>query len=210
MIQALLAERFQTDSSTTTSARAKIGVMRLIVGKGGPKLEASVEGDELKPEPPGPFPGGPPFPGPLGGAGARVSPGENCAMHMEFPKAKMSTLADTLTPFVDRPVIDQTELKGDYKITLDHPHGSDNGSAMMQNQGGGPRGPGGPPGGPGGGGPRGGGPPVGCPDPGTAASDASSAPIFQAVQHLGLKLQARKAPFDTIVVDHLDKTPTDN
>jgi uncharacterized protein (TIGR03435 family) len=205
MIQALLAERFKL---TVHHDKREQPVYELIVGKGGPKLEASVEGDELKPEPPGPFPGGPPFPGPLGGAGARVSPGENCAMHMEFPKAKMSTLADTLTPFVDRPVIDQTELKGDYKITLDLP--MEVMFAMMQNQGGGPRGPGGPPGGPGGGGPRGGGPPVGCPDPGTAASDASSAPIFQAVQHLGLKLQARKAPFDTIVVDHLDKTPTDN
>jgi uncharacterized protein (TIGR03435 family) len=40
--------------------------------------------------------------------------------------------------------------------------------------------------------------------------DSSSTPIFQAVQQLGLKLQARKAPFDTIVIDHLERTPSDN
>jgi Protein of unknown function (DUF3738) len=79
-------------------------------------------------------------------------------------------------------------------------------------------GPGGPGGGPGGGRGPGDGPPggrgfAGCPDPGAAlasGSDASNAPIFQAVQKLGLKLQARKAPFDTIVVDHLERTPSEN
>jgi uncharacterized protein (TIGR03435 family) len=33
---------------------------------------------------------------------------------------------------------------------------------------------------------------------------------FRAVQKLGLKLEARKAPFDTIIIDHLEKMPTDN
>jgi uncharacterized protein (TIGR03435 family) len=32
----------------------------------------------------------------------------------------------------------------------------------------------------------------------------------RAVQKLGLKLEARKAPFDTIIIDHLEKTPTEN
>jgi len=40
--------------------------------------------------------------------------------------------------------------------------------------------------------------------------DHSSAAIVRAVQKLGLKLEARKAPFDTIIVDHLEKTPTEN
>ncbi len=34
--------------------------------------------------------------------------------------------------------------------------------------------------------------------------------IFNAMEKLGLKLDARKAPVETIVVDHLEKTPTEN
>ena len=34
--------------------------------------------------------------------------------------------------------------------------------------------------------------------------------MFEVLQQLGLKLQSRKAPVDTIVIDHLEKTPTEN
>jgi uncharacterized protein (TIGR03435 family) len=43
-----------------------------------------------------------------------------------------------------------------------------------------------------------------------AASDPSSGSVFTAVQKLGLKLEPRKAPLETIVIDHLEKTPTEN
>jgi uncharacterized protein (TIGR03435 family) len=46
--------------------------------------------------------------------------------------------------------------------------------------------------------------------PADNASDPSGGSIFQAVQALGLKLEPRKAPLDFIVIDHLEKTPTDN
>jgi len=221
MIQALLAERFKL---TIHREKRDQPVYELVVGKGGPKLDAAAAEDDAKPEPQGPFPGGPPFGAPMGATGARISPGQNCAMHMELNKLTMSAFADTLSPFLDRPVVDQTGLKGDYKVTLDLP--MEVMFAMMQNQirnnglpppgPGGPGGPGGGPGGPGGGPPGGGrGPMAGCPDPGAAlanggADTSSTAPIFQAVQHLGLKLQPKKAPFDTIVVDHLEKIPTEN
>jgi integrase len=40
--------------------------------------------------------------------------------------------------------------------------------------------------------------------------DTSGAAIFQAVKDLGLELKSRKAPVETIIVDHLEKTPTAN
>jgi uncharacterized protein (TIGR03435 family) len=48
-----------------------------------------------------------------------------------------------------------------------------------------------------------------------AAADAASDPgsggsVFTAVQAMGLKLDARKETIDTIVVDHVEKTPTEN
>jgi uncharacterized protein (TIGR03435 family) len=249
MLQALLADRFKL---AIHHEQREQPVYELVVGKGGPKLEASEAGDETggnatggnaaggNTGPQGFFPGaaiGGLFGGGAGnvrvsgdGRGAvitggatgttRITPNANCGIHMEFSKLTMQTLADTLTTFLDRPVVDGTELKGNYKIALDLP--MEVMLAMMQNMvrsaGLPPPGQFGGPGGPGGGGPGGrggfGGGLSGCPDPGAAlgagASDTSNAPIFQAVQRLGLKLQARKAPFDTIVVDHLEKTPTEN
>jgi len=34
--------------------------------------------------------------------------------------------------------------------------------------------------------------------------------IFSSIQRLGLKLEPRKVPLDTIVVDRIEKTPTEN
>jgi hypothetical protein len=88
-------------------------------------------------------------------------------MRLEFDKLSMQTLADTLTPFLDRPVMDETALKGNFKVGLDLPMEAMLG--MMQNMartsgmaggfgGGGRGGPGGGPGGRGfGDGPAGGG-----------------------------------------------------
>ena len=248
MMQALLVERFQL---SIHREKREQPVYELIAGKGPLKLEPSearADTDSSAISLPGavpglPFPGPPPGPGngpngdgrggPGGRGGfvagdgtARMSPGANCGMHMEFSKLTMAALADTLTPFLDRPVVDSTGLKGTYKLTLDLP--MEVMFAMMQNMarnggmpfGAGGRGPDGPggrgPDGPGGRGPDGPGGRglAGCPDPGAALAngglDTSNTAIFQAVQQLGLKLQPRKAPFDTIVVDRLEKTPTEN
>ena len=157
-----------------------------------------------------------------GTGGVRMSPDENCGMRLEFKSLTMSGLADTLTPFLDRPVIDGTGIKGSYQASLKLP--MDVMFAMMQNtirnanlppppgDGPGGRGPGGGFGGPGrgpGGGPGGFG---GC-DPVAdlgANGDTSSAALFKAVQQLGLKLQARNAPLDAVIVDHFEKTPSEN
>jgi uncharacterized protein (TIGR03435 family) len=57
------------------------------------------------------------------------------------------------------------------------------------------------------------------PPPGAAAgvvpSDAASDPggsstLVQAVESMGLKLESRKAVVEQLVIDHVEKTPTEN
>jgi uncharacterized protein (TIGR03435 family) len=43
------------------------------------------------------------------------------------------------------------------------------------------------------------------------ATDTDRMPLLDAVQsQLGLKLEARKGPVKVIIVDHIEKTPTEN
>jgi len=46
--------------------------------------------------------------------------------------------------------------------------------------------------------------------PADAASTPSGNSVLAAVQQLGLKMEPRKSPVETIVVDHLEKLPTEN
>jgi uncharacterized protein (TIGR03435 family) len=120
---------------------------------------------------------------------------------MEIDKAKMSEFADMLTQFVDRPVVDMTELTGKYQIPLeisqdeilniarrvmpDLPIPSSAAAGLS-----------------------GAAPASGL--SGMATSDPSGGAIFRAVQQLGLKLDSRKAPVDTLIIDSIEKTPTEN
>jgi uncharacterized protein (TIGR03435 family) len=49
-----------------------------------------------------------------------------------------------------------------------------------------------------------------APRPAEAASEPSGGSIFTAVQQLGLKLDPRKVPLDFLLIDHVEKTPTEN
>ena len=50
------------------------------------------------------------------------------------------------------------------------------------------------------------------PDPalGTAADPGGASSVMDAVQSMGLKLESRKAVMDQLIVDHVEKTPTEN
>ncbi len=112
--------------------------------------------------------------------------------HMET-KVPLSQLADFLSRMVDRPVLDMTNTKGNYDIKLDWT--PEPGQGMMKGL---PVPMHAPPGGEGGGG-------------GGPAADSSGPSIYTAIQEqLGLKLEPRKAPVDILVIDHIEKVPTEN
>ena len=209
MLQALLAERFKLAIHRENRERS---VYALVVGKDGPKMK------EAPPDPDNPAPETTDSGVPIirkgaqvsvsregngavvrgGGIGkTRMTMGPNGTMRLETERVTMEALAAILAPFLDRPVVDMTELKGPYKVALD---------ISMQDllavaKSTGVAVPGGLPGAPGAGAGN---------QPAAAASDPSGSSIFRAVQELGLKLDSRKAPVEVIVVDHLEKMPTEN
>ncbi len=227
MLQTLLADRFGLKFHRESKEQA---VYALVVGKGGHKMkDAPPEEEAPKPaadaqnkdengepkEPPKPAP--PPGKGGMvfeaGGTQARVtqnadgkgatvavagqgqikmSMGENGTMRMEFTKLNMEAFAELLTRLADRPVIDKTELKGNYQVPLEMTPDMMRGMAARAGMG----------------------LPMGPADGGKAdaaptAADPSGT-LFSTVQQLGLRLDGRKLPIDTIIVDHLEKTPTEN
>lgn len=207
-------------------------------GKGQDGKAQDGKGQDFKGKGKGQFGGGRGGRGPFGALGDSVSmepSPDTCGIKLTFAKVSMANLADALAPFLDRPVLDSTGLKGSYKAAMTLPQ--DAMRLVIQNQaqnsgldglGGGGRGgfAGGGPGGRGGGGGaagaaagggngkgKGKGGPGACDAGGSQAtgSDTNSSPaIFQGVQQLGLRLQPKKAPFDTLVVDHVEKMPTEN
>jgi uncharacterized protein (TIGR03435 family) len=92
---------------------------------------------------------------------------------------------------MDRPVVDMTELKGNYHVLLDlsmddlknAAKAAGMGAMIASAEGGKPSG---------------------------EASDPSGSSIFMSMQQMGLKLEARKAPLPVIVIDHVEKSPTEN
>jgi len=223
MLQGLLAERFKL---TLRQEKKDQAVYALVVGKNGPKLKESPpdadapSGDTGAPLPmplPPPPPGFGPGPGQMrmnrdgngmsvaGGpmGNMRMSMGQEGTMHFELSKATMTMLADMLSQFVDRPVVDMTELKGNYQVALDlSPEDMRNAFRVVSQMAGAAGMPPPPPGGEFG---RG----LTAPASGSA-SDSAPAAIFASVQRLGLKLEPRKTPMPSLVVEHAEKMPTEN
>lgn len=216
MLQALLAERFKLAIHRENKEHP---VYALVVGKNGPRLK------EAEPEAPAPPTGSEAAPSKqpgmvvgLGdsqvrvdrnpdGKGASVaggpfgnmkfSMGEGGAMRMEFARISMPALTDFLSRFSDRPVIDMTELKGNYQVSMDIAR-EDMINVMRASAAsmGIPL-------------PAGHGPEM-AGSPADAASTPSGSSVLAALQQLGLKMEPRKMPVETIVIDHLEKMPTEN
>jgi uncharacterized protein (TIGR03435 family) len=203
MLQALLAERFKLAYHRETKEQS---VLALIVGKSGSKLV------EAPPEPPKEDRGPSGLIGrggqapvvtsngrgafTIAGAGTgpmRMSLTPDGTMHLEVDRLPIAQLADTLTRLLDRPVVDQTGLKGDYKMSLDLAREDLMSAARAAGLNLPPGGLGALPGG-----------------AAPAASDPAGTSIFNSIERMGLKLDSRKAPVEQIVIDRLERTPTED
>jgi uncharacterized protein (TIGR03435 family) len=109
-------------------------------------------------------------------------------LKMDLKGATMSTLVDMLGTQVDRPIIDATGLTGSYDVSMEF---APDPAIMAMKMGG-----------------------IGQPPPSAAANapDLNGAPtIFSALtDQLGLKLESRKGPVEHVVIDSVEKTPTEN
>ncbi len=207
MLQGLLAERFKL---TIRKESREQSVYALVVAKGGPKLKESAA-EEKPPETTGQsmtlgsgnnqikmgqtrdgmvVSGG-------GMAGNMKMTMQSGGMRMEATKMAMPVFTEMIARFVDRPIVDETGLKGNYDVALElsmedlmavaRAAGMATGAGM----------------------PAAAGVPPGANAPGAAASEPSGS-IFTSIQNLGLKLEGKKTPVETIVVEHLEKAPTEN
>jgi hypothetical protein len=120
------------------------------------------------------------------GNGAYFTFGNN---RFEGKKLPVTIIADALSRFADRPVVDMTGLKGNYDFSMEF--SPEDFRAMMIRA---------------------------TIASGTVVPpevlkllDASSGDtLVNAVEKLGLKLESRKAPIEMLVIDEAQKTPTEN
>lgn len=218
MLQNLLKERFKV---TLHREKKDHPIYALVVGKSGPKLKAA----EVSAEVPAAFgsgdPGRAPAPPPPSGGPSQTAmigggPGGRGAMppgaismrmgpnggHLDAKAMTLARFAESISRFLDRPVVDQTGIEGNYDFAIDMSP-DEMGGLMAQMKGamvmsGAPMG----------GGAMAGGSPHGGPDGLPSAPEGGS--LFQSIQSYGLKLEPKKTAMDMIAIDSAEKTPIEN
>jgi uncharacterized protein (TIGR03435 family) len=217
-LQALLEERFKLAVHRETQEHP---VLALVVGKDGPKLKESPAApapiDENAPLKPGEMkmdsPDGPVVMSGNPDGTVTINRGakgivktrmdrETRSVIMESSNVTMAGLAEQLTGMLQmgggggKQIVDRTGLKGSYEVTLEFAMADL--MAMARSQVMMPMGPGG----------------VGRTDnsPAAAASDPSGAEsnVYASVKKLGLKLEPSKAKVEQLIIDHVEKTPTED
>jgi uncharacterized protein (TIGR03435 family) len=189
MLQSLLAERFQLSFHRE---QKDFPVYALEIVPGGLKLtEAPPDPDLINADARAPqaFTGG----GSNQGVSMNLGRGSSITFSnskFEAKRLNMATVAGTLERFLDRPVVDTTALKGEYdfsfNVTEEDYRAMLIRSAVVAG--------------------------VILPPEVLRLLDSSSSPrsLFDALEKLGLRLVARKAPLDVLVIDKVSKTPTEN
>jgi uncharacterized protein (TIGR03435 family) len=163
MMRTLLAERFKLQIHRE---KRDIQALSLVVGKDGPKLQASA------PE--------------VNDAQVNMSAPQEGGERMEVKGGTMTTLVNTLTGLLGRPVVDQTGLSGRFDFAFDFSRDQTAGSAA------------------------GGGynePPA---FPPTAPGAEPGLSIYSSIQRLGLRLDGHKLPVAVVVIDRAERTPSEN
>jgi uncharacterized protein (TIGR03435 family) len=155
-------------------------VAELVIAKGGPKLKESTE------DPNASLPGPPKFDksGELSGPGmvTMIMAGANGPSAHTVAKAQpLSKLTTMLGNQMKRPVLDKTGLTGNYDFSLD----------FMPDVGRIPL-------------------PPSAVGPNDSASEPASSLAAAVQQQLGLRLVAGKAKLDVVVIDKVEKVPTEN
>ncbi len=189
MMRALLEERFHLK---VHQEKKEFPVYALVVAKGGAKLkESPLEPEDAavagKPRNVDVTAGG-------SASGTTVSMGRGSSFSMsgdkiEVHKLTMTQVADLLARFLDKPVVDLTELPATYDLTL--PLTPEDFRAMQIRAAitAGVQLP---------------------PQVMQLADSASGDSLHSGLLAAGLKLEPRKAPLDVFVVDSADKTPSAN
>ena len=186
MMQALLADRFAMKSHRATK---EFAVYALTVTKDGLKLQPSTAGNAPTVRPPAIDVTAS---GNASGAGANLADGSSFSLannRIEMRKMTIPAIAELLTRLSDRPLIDATGVSGSYDLTLELPpeefmavqiRGGVNNGALI--------------------------PPQAL----RLLDGAPLDPFTNALQKFGLALQSRKAPLDVLVIDSIQRTPTEN
>jgi uncharacterized protein (TIGR03435 family) len=189
MMQTLLEERFQMK---THREQKEFPVYALEIAKGGLKMTEApplAESEKADPRAPQAFTGT----GTNQGVSINLGQGSSFSFSnnkFEAKRLTMASLAGTLERFLDRPVVDMTDLKGSYDFSIDVTPEDYRAmlirSAVVAG--------------------------VVLPPEVLRVLDSSSTPgsLFDGLGKLGLRLDARKAPLDELVIDSVLKTPTEN
>jgi uncharacterized protein (TIGR03435 family) len=186
MLQTLLADRFDLKFHRE---KRELPVYALVLGKRPLKLK-EVPPDENNDKAPEPInvAGG----GSARGVSVNLGNGSSWSFvpnRFEAKKLTMEVFASNLERFADRPIVDMTGLKGQYDLAFDvnpedyEPMLLRSAIAAGVNL---------------------------SPKALRFLETTSSAPLSDALEQIGLRLEARKAPLDVIVVDSANKTPSAN
>lgn len=185
MLRNLLTERFKLALHAETK---EVSGYALAVGKNGPKIKDAADENSQANSVTTPATFDMDKDGfrvfPPGGTGVTSYVADGVT-RLTASKVTMTRWADMLGKMLACPVIDQTGLTGKYDFRLE----------FVRDLGGGVG--------------RGGG--LRTPPVDDSRDDKGVPTLIDAVQsRLGLKLEPKKVPWDTLVIDHVEKTPTEN
>jgi uncharacterized protein (TIGR03435 family) len=190
MLQSLLEDRFQMRSHREEK---ELPVYGLMIGKGGLKMRESPpdSGAEVKSDAV-PRASSVAAVSTPGGVTVNYSNGSNFTFadnRFEGHKLSAALMADVMARFTDRPVVDMTDLKGNYDFVLELTPEDFRAMGIRAAIAAGVAIP---------------------PQVLQQIESASGDSLSNALEKLGLKLESRKAPVEMLVIDHAEKTPADN